>query len=137
MWLLLQKRKNTLMRYYNKHFEEECQVSFPDEESSFREQIFDSITNMLKKAETEREIDDIDTKFNLHFPPAEEFFGSGYKRPQMKSYYSNCSKAGMWKLACKFGNPENFDSLVTLEKVVSFCFCSHITEYFQNIFFFW
>lgn len=54
-------------------------------ESSFHKQIFDSITNMLKKAETESEIDDIDRKFNLHFPPAEEFFDSGFKRPLTKS----------------------------------------------------
>ncbi|XP_061357289.1 transcription elongation factor SPT6 homolog [Gastrolobium bilobum] len=116
-WLLLQKRKSMLLRYYNKHFEEECQMSFLVEESSFHKQVFHSITNMLKKAETEREIDDIDMKFNLHFPPAEESFDSGYKRPVMKSYYSNCSKAGLWLLASKFGNPEKFGSSVTLEKV--------------------
>ncbi|KAK7322540.1 hypothetical protein VNO77_25925 [Canavalia gladiata] len=115
-WLLLHKRKSMLMRYYNKHFEEECQMSFL-EESSFHKHIFDSITNMLKKAETEREIDDIDMKFNLHFPPVKEFSDTGYKRPPMKSYYSNCCKAGLRSLASTFGNPEKFDSLLTLEKV--------------------
>lgn len=100
-------------------------------ESSFHKQIFDSITNMLKKAETESEIDDIDRKFNLHFPPAEEFFDSGFKRPLTKSYYTNCNKAGLWSLANKFGNPEKFGSLVTLEKVV-ISFCLHLLECFLN-----
>lgn len=111
-----------LMRYYNTHFEEESQMSFLVEESSFHKQVFDSITNMLQKAETESEIDDIDRKFNLYFPPSEEFLDSGFKRPLTKSYYSNCNKAGMRPLACKFGNPENFGSLVTLKKVVNFGF---------------
>ncbi|KAG5047637.1 hypothetical protein JHK86_017043 [Glycine max] len=116
-WLFLQKRKSLLMEYYNKHFEEEREMSFLVDESSFHKQIFDSITNMLKKAETESEIDDIDRKFNLHFPPAEVFLDSGFKRPLTKSYYTNCNKAGLWSLANKFGDPEKFGSLVTLEKV--------------------
>lgn len=99
-------------------------MSFVDEESSFRKQIYDSIIDMLEKAETEREIDDVDMKFNLYFPPAEEFLSSGYKRPQMKSYYSDCRKAGLSSLARKFGNPDNFSSLVTLNKVVCFGLCS-------------
>lgn len=45
---------------------------------------------MLEKAETEKEIDDVDMKFNLYFPPADEFLSSGYKRPLMKTYYSDC-----------------------------------------------
>lgn len=121
-WLFLQKRKSLLMEYYNKHFEEEREMSFLVDESSFHKQIFDSITNMLKKAETESEIDDIDRKFNLHFPPAEVFLDSGFKRPLTKSYYTNCNKAGLWSLANKFGDPEKFGSLVTLEKVVIFLF---------------
>ncbi|TKY49791.1 Transcription elongation factor SPT6 [Spatholobus suberectus] len=116
-WLLLQKRKSMLLRYYNKQFEQESQMSFLVEGSSFRKKIFDSITNMLKKAETEREIDDIDRKFNLHFPPVEKFFDSGYKRPLTKSYYSNCNKAGLWSLARKFGNLEKFGSSFSLKKV--------------------
>lgn len=115
-----------LMRYYNKHFEEECQMSFLVEESSVRKQIFDSITNMLEKAETEREIDDIDMKFNLYFPRADEFSPSGYRRPLVKSYYSNCRKAGLLSLASKFGNPEKFGSQVTLNKVVNFGFYLHV-----------
>ncbi|KAJ1428324.1 YqgF/RNase H-like domain superfamily [Sesbania bispinosa] len=117
-WLRLQKRKSTLMRYYDKRFEEVCQMSFLGEESSFHKQIYDSITNILKKAETDREINDIDMKFNLHFPPAEAISDGEFKRPLMKSYYSNCSKAGLLSLARKIGNPEKFSSLVTLDKVV-------------------
>ncbi|XP_050882451.1 transcription elongation factor SPT6 homolog isoform X9 [Lathyrus oleraceus] len=116
-WLHLQKRKSMLQRYYNKHFEDECQMSFLAEESSFHKQIFDSITNMLEKAETEKEIDDVDMKFNLYFPPADEFLSSGYKRPLMKTYYSDCRKAGLSSLARKIGNPEKFSSLVTLNRV--------------------
>ncbi|KAL5078321.1 hypothetical protein RYX36_017305 [Vicia faba] len=118
-WLHLQKRKSMLQRYYNKHFEDECQMSFLAEESSFHKQIFDSVTNMLEKAETEKEIDDVDMKFNLYFPPADEFLSSGYKRPLMKTYYSDCRKAGLSSLARKIGNPEKFSSLVTLNKGIA------------------
>jgi hypothetical protein len=44
-----------LQKYYNKHFEDEYRMSFLAEEASFHKQIFDSITNMLEKAETERD----------------------------------------------------------------------------------
>ncbi|KOM43046.1 hypothetical protein LR48_Vigan05g065000 [Vigna angularis] len=116
-WWLLQKRKNLLMEYYNKHFEEKLQLSFLVEESSFHAQMFDSITNMLKIAETETEIDDIDRRFNLYFPPVEEPFDCGFRRPMTKSYYSNCYKAGLGSLSSKFGDPEKFSSLVTLSQV--------------------
>jgi len=117
-WWLLRKRKNLLMEYYNKHFEEKHQLSFLVEESSFHEQIFDSIINMLKNAETETEIDDIDRRFNLHFPPVEESFDCGFRRPMTKSLYYNCNKAGLGSLSSKFGDPEKFSSLVTLSQVV-------------------
>lgn len=121
-----------LRRYYNKHFEEGCEMSFAVEESSFRKQICDSITSMLEKAETEREIDDIDMKFNLYFPPAHEFSDSSYKRPLLKTYFSNCCKAGLWSLASKFGDPEKFGSLLTLKKLVNFGFFCKMPEYFHN-----
>jgi len=107
-------------------------MSFLAEESSFHKQIFDSITIMLEKAETEREIDDVDMKFNLYFPPADEFLSSGYKRPLMKTYYSDCRKAGLSSLARKIGNPEKFGSLVTLNEAVNFGLCLHMPLYFHN-----
>jgi len=108
------------MDRYNRHFEGKHQLSFLLEESSFHWQIFDSITSMLKNAETETEVDDIDRRFNLHFPPNEQLFDDGFRRPMTKSCYCDCIKAGLGSLSSKFGNPEKFSSLVTLSKVVKF-----------------
>lgn len=58
----------------------------------------------LKEAESEREIDDVDSKFNLHFPPGEAGVDEGqFKRPKRKSLYSAYSKAGLWEVASRFG----------------------------------
>ncbi|KAI4332888.1 hypothetical protein L6164_017762 [Bauhinia variegata] len=116
-WLRLQKQKSTLMAYYSKRFEEECQRILPDVNFSSNRQLFESITNILKMAQSEIELDDIDKNFNLHFPPSEEHFNVGYKRPMKKSYYSICSKEGLQSLASKFGNLEKFRQLITLDKV--------------------
>lgn len=43
---------------------------------------------------SEIEIDDVDTKFDLHFPPGEvEVDERIYKRHKRKSQYTICSKA--------------------------------------------
>ncbi|PQP93583.1 transcription elongation factor SPT6-like [Prunus yedoensis var. nudiflora] len=55
-WLLLQKRKSALQSYY-KQFE--CTVNH---------QILESVITSLEASESEREVDDADAKFNLHFP---------------------------------------------------------------------
>ena len=74
----------------------------------------------LKAAESEREVDDIDSKFNLHFPPGEVGVEEGqFKRPNRKSFYSTCCKAGLWEVANKFGfSSEQFGLLLNLEKMV-------------------
>ncbi|PIN00254.1 Transcription elongation factor SPT6 [Handroanthus impetiginosus] len=58
-------------------------------------------------------------KFNLHFPPGEIVLDEGqYKRPNRKSYYSFCSKTGLWEVANKFGySSEQFGLQISLEKM--------------------
>ncbi|XP_011041352.1 PREDICTED: transcription elongation factor SPT6-like isoform X3 [Populus euphratica] len=103
-WLLLQKRKSALNSYYNKRFEEESRRIYDETRLNLNQQLFESILKSLKTAESEREVDDVDAKFNLHFPPGEVGVDEGqYKRPMRRSQYSICSKAGLWEVASKFG----------------------------------
>ncbi|KAL9361261.1 hypothetical protein Peur_044046 [Populus x canadensis] len=103
-WLLLQKRKSALNAYYNKRFEEESRRIYDETRLNLNQQLFESILKSLKTAESEREVDDVDAKFNLHFPPGEVVVDEGqYKRPMRRSQYSVCSKAGLWEVASKFG----------------------------------
>ncbi|XP_011040704.1 PREDICTED: transcription elongation factor SPT6-like isoform X1 [Populus euphratica] len=103
-WLLLQKRKSALNAYYNKRFEEESRRIYDETRLNLNQQLFESILKSLKTAESEREVDDVDAKFNLHFPPGEVGVDEGqYKRPMRRSQYSICSKAGLWEVASKFG----------------------------------
>lgn len=117
-WLLLRKRKNALQSYYSKRFEEESR--YDEILYSSKEQLFASITKSLKAADSEREVDDVDSKFNLHFPPGEVVLDKGhYKRPKRKSHYSICSKAGLSEVASKFGySSEQFGLQISLEKMV-------------------
>ncbi|KAK3010331.1 hypothetical protein RJ639_013024 [Escallonia herrerae] len=117
-WLLLQKRKNALQSYYNKRYEEERSV-YDETRLNLNKQLFESITKSLKAAESEREVDDVDSKFNLHFPPGEVGVDDGqYKRPKRKSQYTICSKAGLWEVASKFGySSEQFGLQISLEKM--------------------
>ena len=112
------------MTSYNNRFDEECQMTELDEKCSFNQQLSERISKMLKLAESDREIDDIELKFNLHFPPVEGFLDVSYKRPVKESYYTKCSVAGLWSLARKFGNTEKFGLLIAPEEVVTFCFIS-------------
>ncbi|GJW90519.1 transcription elongation factor SPT6 [Tanacetum coccineum] len=116
-WLLLQKRKSALQLYYNNRFEEERRRIYDETRLHLNQKLFDSITESLKVAESEREIDDVDLKFNLHFPPGEVGVDEGrFKRPKRKSQYSICSKSGLWEVASKFGyNSEEFGLLISLE----------------------
>lgn len=119
--MLLQKRKSALESYYKKRFEEESRRIYDETRLALNEQLFDSISNSLKAAESEREVDDVDSKFNLHFPPGEVGADEGqYKRPKRKSQYSICSKAGLWEVASKFGySSEQLGLQLSLEKMVS------------------
>ncbi|XP_031382982.1 transcription elongation factor SPT6 homolog [Punica granatum] len=116
-WRLLQKRKAALQLYYNKRFEEESRRVYDETRLGLNEQIFESINKALGEASSEREVDDVDAKFNLHFPAGEVGLDDGlYKRPKRRSQYSICSKAGLWEVARKFGcSPEQFGLLVSLD----------------------
>ncbi|KAI7996881.1 hypothetical protein LOK49_LG10G02492 [Camellia lanceoleosa] len=118
-WLLLQKRKSALQSYYNKRFDEESRRVYDETRLALNQQLFESITKALKAAESEREVDDVDSKFNLHFPAGEVGADEGqYKRPKRKSQYSICSKAGLWEVASKFGySSEQFGLQISLEKM--------------------
>ncbi|PON81487.1 Transcription elongation factor [Trema orientale] len=118
-WLLLQKRKSALQLYYNKRFEEESRRIYDERKLAFNQPIFESIMKSLKAAESEREVDDVDSKFNLHFPPGEVGVDEGqYKRPKRKSLYSICSKAGLYDVASKFGySSEQFGLQLSLERM--------------------
>ncbi|KAL0453260.1 UNVERIFIED_CONTAM: Transcription elongation factor SPT6 [Sesamum latifolium] len=118
-WLLLQKRKSALQSYYNKRFEEEARRVYDETRLNLNRQLFESITRSLKAADSEREVDDVDSKFNLHFPPGEVVLDEGqFKRPKRKSHYSICSKAGLWEVASKFGySSEQFGLQISLEKM--------------------
>lgn len=103
-WLLLQKRKSALQLYYTKRFEEESRRVYDETRLNLNRQLFESVMRSLKEAESEREVDDVDSKFNLHFPPGEAGVDEGqYKRPKRKSMYSTFSKAGLWEVASRFG----------------------------------
>ncbi|KAK9725960.1 hypothetical protein RND81_05G180000 [Saponaria officinalis] len=116
-WLLLQKRKSALLAYYNKRFEEESRRIYDETRLSLNRQLFVSILHMLEEAESEREVDDVDLKFNLHFPPGEAGVDEGqYKKPKRKSLYGICNKAGLWEVASKFGcSSEQFGMQISLE----------------------
>lgn len=118
-WLLLQKRKSALQGYYNKRFEEESRRIYDETRLRLNQQLFESIIGALRLAESEREVDDVDSKFNLHFPPGEAGVDEGtFRRPKRKSQYSICNKAGLWEVASKFGySSEQFGALISLERV--------------------
>ncbi|CAI0381300.1 unnamed protein product [Linum tenue] len=103
-WLLLQKRKSALHLYYEKRFDEESRRIYDETRLNLNHHLFKSIIKALEAAESEREVDDVDAKFNLHFPPGEVGVDEGqYKRPKRRSQYSICNKAGLWEVASKFG----------------------------------
>ncbi|KAJ0029999.1 hypothetical protein Pint_13897 [Pistacia integerrima] len=60
-WLLLQKRKSALESYYKKRFEEESRQIYDETRLALNEQLFDSISKSLKAAESEREVDGVDS----------------------------------------------------------------------------
>ncbi|RRT79241.1 hypothetical protein B296_00003462 [Ensete ventricosum] len=122
-WLLLQKRKSALHSYYNKRFQEEARRIDNETRLALNQQLFKSVIEALRDAKSEREVDDIDAKFNLHFPPGEVDIEDGqFKRPKRKSLYSICHKAGLWEVADKFGaSSEQFGLLLSLDKMLLSC----------------
>ncbi|GKV29000.1 hypothetical protein SLEP1_g37984 [Rubroshorea leprosula] len=118
-WLLLQKRKIALHSYYNNRFEEESRRIYDETRLNLNQKHFEFILKALKAAESEREVDDVDAKFNLHFPPGEVGVDEGqYKRPKRRSQYGICFKAGLWEVANKFGySAEQLGSKLMLEEM--------------------
>lgn len=134
-WLLLQKRKSALQSYYTKRFEEENRRVYDETRLRLNKQLFQSITKSLEAADSEREVDDVDSKLNLHFPPGEVVLDEGqFKRPKRKSHYSICSKAGLWEVASKFGySSEQFGLQISLEKMVGSLFLFALVLCFDQV----
>lgn len=118
--MLLQKRKIALLQYYYKHYEQEFHNNRDKTMFTSSHQLFESVITSLRNAETEKDIDDVDMKFSLHFPPVEGSVDEGlFRRPKRRSKYYDCVKADLWKVARKFGcDSEQFGLQVTLQKVV-------------------
>lgn len=124
-WLLFQKRKSALQLYYNKRFEEDRDI-YDENRLHLDQKFFESIIKSLNVAETEREIDDVDLKFNLHFPPGDVMDEGEFKRPKRKSQYDICSEAGLQVVASKFGySAEEFGLQISLQQLVSQYLCAN------------
>lgn len=114
----LQNPKSALQRYYNKRYNEEYNHIYDKAKLSRIQQLFELITNYLKKADSVREIDDIDMKFSIHFPPIEMVADGQFRRPMRKSLYDKCVMDGLQNFAGKFGyKSERYGLQDTLEKV--------------------
>ncbi|CAN0922993.1 Transcription elongation factor SPT6 homolog [Linum grandiflorum] len=100
-WLLLQKRKIALLSYYNKRFDEDSIQNYDVTIRDSNHRLFKSIVKSLEAAESEREVDDVDAKFNLRFSPGAN--EGQYKRPGRRSKFSARIKAGLWEVVSKFG----------------------------------
>ncbi|CAM0954847.1 unnamed protein product [Alopecurus aequalis] len=117
-WLLLQKRKLALQIYYEKRFEEEKRRIDDVTRQTLNRQLYYSIIEALQDAKSEKEVEDVDAKFNLHFPPGEVEELGQFKRPKRKSLYSICHKAGLWEVANQFGrSAEQLGHHLTLERM--------------------
>ncbi|KAL6221642.1 hypothetical protein ACLB2K_005038 [Fragaria x ananassa] len=121
-WLLLQKRKSDLRLLYDERFEEESRCIHDETRLTLIHQHFESIVKSLKSAESETEVDDVHTKFELHFPVGVQIHLGGGQCKRLKteeSIYSKCRKAGLWKFASKFGNSsEVFGFEVSLDSTM-------------------
>uniref|UniRef100_A0A0D9UXY2 Transcription elongation factor spt6 n=1 Tax=Leersia perrieri TaxID=77586 RepID=A0A0D9UXY2_9ORYZ len=117
-WLLLQKRKVALKLYYEKRFDDENRRIDDVTRQALNQQLYSSIIEALKDAKSEKEVEDVDAKFNLHFPPGEVEEEGQFKRPKRKSLYSICHKAGLWEVAQQFGrSAEQLGHHLTLTKI--------------------
>ncbi|KAL5202102.1 hypothetical protein ABZP36_013054 [Zizania latifolia] len=117
-WLLLQKRKIALEMYYEKRFDDEKRRIDDITQQALNRQLYNSIIEALKDAKSEKEVEDVDAKFNLHFPPGEVEEEGQFKRPKRKSLYSICHKAGLWEVANQFGrSAEQLGHHLTLTKI--------------------
>ena len=102
--------------YYEKRFDDEKQRIEDVTRQELNRQLYNSIIDALKDAKSEKELEDVDAKFNLHFPPGE--VEGQFKRPKRKSLYRICHNAGLWEVARQFGHSsEQFGHHLTLTKI--------------------
>jgi transcription elongation factor SPT6 len=92
-----------LKRYYVKRFDDEKQKIDDVTRFAQRQQLHDTIIEALNDAKSDKEVDDVDAKFNLHFPPGEVEVVGQLKRPKRKSMYNICQRAGLREVAYQFG----------------------------------
>ena len=90
---------------------------------TLNQQVFESIIKLLEAAESETEVDDVDTKFNLHFYVGEV----GMMRDSLRGPRGNHFIVSAVKLVCgrevasRFGySSEQFGLQLSLERMVSF-----------------
>jgi transcription elongation factor SPT6 len=115
-WLLLQGRKISLQAAY------ERRIPIDTRDDPEKEDLVEKLLHALMDAPSEQAVDDVDAKFNLHFPPDEvEIVANGFKRPKRKSFYSICRKAGLASMAKHFGlSPDQFgENLLLMYKVAA------------------
>jgi len=133
-WLLLQKRKVALQLYYEKRFDDEKRRIDDVTRQELNSQLYNSIIEALKDAKSEKEVEDVDAKFNLHFPPGEVEEEGQFKRPKRKSLYSICHKAGLWEVANQFGrSAEQLGHHLTLTKIPVCALSLHFTFFFLEL----
>lgn len=99
-WQSIQKKKRALLYYY---FHESSSKYLLDYDALTSPPVWHvySLMCALQAAKSETEVDDVDTKFKLHFPA--EVRPDGF-RPHKRlkrdeSFYSNCRKAGLCQIA--------------------------------------
>ncbi len=115
-WLLLQGRKISLQAAY------ERRIPIDTRDDPEKEDLVEKLLRALMDAPSEQAVDDVDAKFNLHFPADEvEIVANGFKRPKRKSFYSICHKAGLASMAKHFGlSPDQFgENLLLMYKVAA------------------
>ncbi|XP_024164838.1 transcription elongation factor SPT6 homolog isoform X3 [Rosa chinensis] len=114
-WLMLQKRKRELKDRCQKFFDESRRPHDKMRQSLYKK-IFQSSMKFLESANSEREVEDVETKFIFHFNQdvlplelhnvaEEDIWKQMWEACQynVKSVYSVCSKAGLWRVAYNFG----------------------------------
>uniref|UniRef100_A0A0D9WI56 Uncharacterized protein n=1 Tax=Leersia perrieri TaxID=77586 RepID=A0A0D9WI56_9ORYZ len=117
-WLLLQKRKVALKLYYEKRFDDQNRSIDDVTRQALNQQLYSSIIESLKDAKSEKEVEDVDAKFNLHFHSGEFEEEGQFKLPKRKSLYSICHKAGLWEVTSQFGrSAEQLGHHLTLTKI--------------------
>lgn len=104
--------------YYERRYDDEKRRIDDVTRQALNRQLYLSISDALKDAKSEKEVEDVDAKFNLHFPPGEVEEAGQFKRPKRKSLYSICHKAGLWEVANQFGrSAEQLGHHLTLTRI--------------------